>query len=86
MVGNVWEWCADRFNFEEEGYMNRIGKTIKNPRGYKYGTSRSQRGGSYYSDKWMARCAMRWGFEPGEWHTDEGFRVAYSLELSISEE
>lgn len=86
MIGNVWEWSADRFNFEEEGYIKRVGKIIKNPRGYKHGTGRGQRGGSYYSDKWMARCAMRWGSEPGEWHTDEGFRVVYSLEPTMSEE
>lgn len=42
MVGNVWEWCQDRFRNK----INQFGGPI-NPKGPKKGKMRVMRGGSY---------------------------------------
>ena len=41
--------------------------------------SRVLRGGSWYEDQHLARCAFRNGYIPDNWDDDDGFRVVFSL-------
>jgi formylglycine-generating enzyme required for sulfatase activity len=75
MIGNVWEWCMDRF--DEKEYKNRQGQIIKNPQGPDSGNHRLLRGGSFFFGR-IARCAFRRGFNPDGTYNFIGFRVAVS--------
>jgi len=76
MIGNVWEWCNDRFNKDE--YKDRVGMNTKDPQGPQEGSYRVLRGGSFYSGRWNARCADRSGNGPDSTNSSRGFRVASS--------
>jgi formylglycine-generating enzyme required for sulfatase activity len=68
MMGNVWEWCADRFG----PYQDPHGPP-------KAGTSRLLRGGAWFYNRWYARCAYRHGGSPARWFSSLGLRVAEYL-------
>lgn len=69
MLGNVWEWCADRFG-------DYTAATAVNPIGPAAGTDRVMRGGSWIDGARFVRAAIRGGFEPGNRVVIVGFRFA----------
>jgi formylglycine-generating enzyme required for sulfatase activity len=55
MIGNVWEWCLDRYGFEYYRHS-----PPKNPEGPGRGKERSLRGGAWVNDDTkFLRCASR---------------------------
>jgi formylglycine-generating enzyme len=77
MVGNTWEWCADRF---DTSYHARA--TFQNPRGPPNGNARAIRGGSYlchvsYCARY--RVSARSSATPDTATGHLGFRVARSV-------
>lgn len=69
MLGNVWEWCSDRFAPFQTGPMH-------DPSGPTAGSGRVIRGGAWYSDARLVRVACRDGFKPGQRGDGLGFRLA----------
>jgi len=72
MSGNVWEWCADRYDKEE--YMGRK-KLTRNPYGPEEGEGVVVRGGAYDKDAIHARTTHRNWYYPFNRRRDIGFRV-----------
>ncbi len=70
MLGNVWEWCSDRW---QEAYGP---EPVIDPPGPAMGSSRVFRGGSWDSIAWVVRAAARDRFSPGVRYGDVGFRLA----------
>lgn len=71
MLGNVWEWCLDRYGDYPNG-------SVTDPRGPSSGSYRVVRGGSYYFNAWTARSALRGMCNPDNLFIDVGFRPALS--------
>jgi len=71
MVGNVWEWCYDWH--DPAAYQRE--SPAHDPHGPETGQSRVLRGGSWYGDRNLARCAFRCRNVPGYFSSDVGFRV-----------
>jgi len=71
MSGNVWEWCATKWqnNYEEYRNDNTIDRTD---------VSRVLRGGAFYNDGRLVRCAYRLGSGPDLGDYSRGFRVVVS--------
>ena len=71
MHGNVWEWCSDWYDPKLVGGLD--------PTGAPAGTSRVDRGGSWWRDPVHGRSARRGVPGPSARYGNLGFRVARSL-------
>jgi formylglycine-generating enzyme required for sulfatase activity len=69
MIGNVWEWCQDRYGAYPAG-------SVIDPQGPATGAGRVIRGGYWYGGAYQCRSARRdFGFDPGSRGGGIGFRV-----------
>jgi formylglycine-generating enzyme required for sulfatase activity len=75
MSGNVWEWTHSLF--KPYPYQGNDGREDE-----KSGGNRVLRGGSFYSDEGLARCAFRYNFPFVFLFDLRGFRVVASPHLS----
>ncbi|MCI0470649.1 MAG: SUMF1/EgtB/PvdO family nonheme iron enzyme [Candidatus Aminicenantes bacterium] len=72
IIGNVWEWCADRFDDNNDKTGTRLKGAIN-------GHDRVLRGGSWGTGAIGCRASFRDGFHPATpWHAC-GFRLARDL-------
>jgi formylglycine-generating enzyme required for sulfatase activity len=72
-VGNVWEWCATRWKKSYPYDSTQDEWRIETLQGRNL---RALRGGSWYDDSEVTRCAHRFKFEPSGWNDRGGFRLA----------
>ncbi len=86
IAGNVWEWTRSRW-----GHTSIYKPDYNYPYNPDDGREtldgldwRILRGGSWYNDQKLARCAFRLGYNPCYWSYDLGLRVVVSLARSRS--
>jgi formylglycine-generating enzyme required for sulfatase activity len=75
ILGNVWEWCWDRY---DRDYYGR--SPLTDPTGPDRGDMRVIRGGSYHSSESHLRSGARFKFDPQLEMPFIGFRVVRNLE------
>jgi formylglycine-generating enzyme required for sulfatase activity len=80
MLGNVWEWCADRY---ARDYYEQGGDT--DPRGPDRGSNRVVRGGAWYYGERSLRSANRESYPPDYRYRTIGFRCAADAPASTPE-
>lgn len=73
MLGNVWEWCSDRY---ANGYLAVM---QVDPRGPSFGSGRVCRGGGWYSHARICRSAQRYSNSPKYRSNVLGLRIARTL-------
>jgi formylglycine-generating enzyme required for sulfatase activity len=71
MSGNVWEWCSSKWVGDYKRYDQGVAER-EDPEGER---PRVVRGGSWFLDRGLARCACRYWFVPGYRADLVGFRV-----------
>jgi formylglycine-generating enzyme required for sulfatase activity len=71
MAGNVWEWVLDWY---DPGYYASQMQGATNPTGAKVGKDRVLRGGSWVSNIFNLRTALRYAFNPEQQAEFIGFR------------
>lgn len=79
MIGNVWEWCNDRYGSYDE-------REKKDPTGPTSGIDRVVRGGSWFNDRItssICRSGYRAIFDPVWQGSNYGFRVVLSKKRGI---
>ena len=69
MVGNVWEWCSDRYGADYYRHS-----AASDPRGPSEGGFRVMRGGSWYRYSWFLRNSARFRGRPDAAYRHVGFR------------
>jgi formylglycine-generating enzyme required for sulfatase activity len=77
MHGNVWEWVEDDRHSSYKRSPSDGRAWVDNPRSF----HRMARGGSWSSDAWFCRAAMRLPYAPGEGDNQVGFRLSRSVSL-----
>ncbi len=70
MVGNVWEWT--RSIYREYSYRADDGRENLEAAD---NDARVLRGGAFSNNRYLARCAYRYGNHPNYWYRNYGFRV-----------
>jgi serine/threonine protein kinase len=75
MLGNVWEWCSDRYHIEH-GIGLLSGAKQNDPVGPNFGEQRSVRGSSCALGAGWCVATSRHGFPPKQRAGGVGFRVA----------
>jgi formylglycine-generating enzyme required for sulfatase activity len=77
MHGNVWEWCEDWMADYPEG-------AAMDPKGPATGTGRVLRGGSFFFNDSKARSSNRFNYSPTVRDSDDGFRVARTIDVETA--
>jgi formylglycine-generating enzyme required for sulfatase activity len=72
MIGNVWEWCEDKF--DKNQYKYQAGEKISYTPSI-HAMDHVLRGGSFVNDSWYARCTCRDYNGAYVYHYNIGFRV-----------
>ncbi len=75
MLGNVWEFCEDRYSGDT---YESCKAGVSDPKGPLTGFDRVRRGGAWSYDKEQARASERDSYRPNQKSNFVGFRVAHT--------